>query len=467
MTRTPPLPAARPARHRWPALALLCAAFFMVALDGQIVILALPSIQTDLGLDASALQWVLSAYLLGFGGLLLLAGRVADLLGHRRLFLAGVVLFLLSSLACGLAGNGGALIAARVVQGVSAAVLSPTALALVTTTFAEGPERNRALAIWTGTGAFGATAALLVGGVLTDVLGWQWIFFINVPVAVAMLALPPVLLRESRATGPGGFDVGGAVTSTTAFVLIIFAVVEVPTSGWTGPRTIIALAAAVLLLALFVLIERRAKAPLVPPRLFANGPLVGGNLLMVLVGMLLLGFNVIVSLYAQQVLHFTPVIFGLGTLAYALMDLLSANLTGSFIARIGHRAVAVGGMALFAVGSLLMTGVSADGSYFGDLFWGLLVFGTAVGTTFVAATVAALTGVREEDAGLASGISNMAFWIGGALGTAVVSSVAVAFTHGPGPAALTTGFQAAFWACFACAALGVLVALALPGRGRG
>ncbi|PZG23231.1 hypothetical protein C1I98_36355, partial [Spongiactinospora gelatinilytica] len=219
MTQTPPLPAARPARHRWPALALLCAAFFMVALDGQIVILALPSIQADLGLDASALQWVLSAYLLGFGGLLLLAGRVADLLGHRRLFLAGVVLFLLSSLACGLAGNGGALIAARVAQGVSAAVLSPTALALVTTTFAEGPERNRALAIWTGTGAFGATAALLAGGVLTDVLGWQWIFFINVPVAVAMLALTPVLLRESRATGPGGFDVGGAVTSTTALVL--------------------------------------------------------------------------------------------------------------------------------------------------------------------------------------------------------------------------------------------------------
>ncbi|WP_111171827.1 MFS transporter [Spongiactinospora gelatinilytica] len=243
--------------------------------------------------------------------------------------------------------------------------------------------------------------------------------------------------------------------------------VEVPTSGWTAPRTIIALAAAALLLALFVLVERRSKAPLVPPRLFANGPLVGGNLLMVLVGMLLLGFNVIVSLYAQQVLHFTPVIFGLGTLAYALMDLLSANLTGSLIGRIGHRTVAVGGMALFVVGSLLMTGVSAGGSYFGDLFWGLLVFGTAVGTTFVAATVAALTGVREEDAGLASGINNMAFWIGGALGTAVVSSVAVAFTNGPGPAALTTGFQAAFWACFACAALGVLVALALPGRARG
>ncbi|MGM1061173.1 MFS transporter [Saccharothrix sp. Mg75] len=455
----------RPDPRRWKALGLLCTAFFMVALDGQIVILALPSVQTDLGFTVTGLQWVLSGYLLSFGGLLLLGGRVADVLGHRKLFTAGVVLFLVSSLLCGLAWSGEVLITARVLQGVSAAVMSPTALALLTTTFDEGPERNRALAVWTGTGAFGATAALLVGGVLTDVLGWEWIFFINVPVALVMLALTPRLLRESTApVGGGKFDIGGAITSTAAVVLLIFAVVEAPAVGWGSARTITLIAVSVVLAAAFVFIEKRSPSPLVPPHIFRSSALTGGNLMMILVGMLLLGFNVVVSLYGQQVLLLTPVIFGLGTLAYALTDVLSANGAGALVSRFGYRPVALVGMLLFGLGSLLMTRVSADGSYFGDLFWGLLAFGAAVGTSFVAVTVAALAGVPDEEAGLASGINNAAFWIGGALGTAVVSTVAVSFTTGSDAQGLTDGFSAAFRACAAFAATGVVVALVLPAK---
>lgn len=461
MTDTQSAPA-QPDPRRWKALALLCAAFFMVALDGQIVILALPSIQDDLGFTAAGLQWVLSAYLLSFGGLLLLGGRIADLFGPRRLFLAGVVLFLVSSALCGLAWDGNVLVIARVIQGVSAAIMSPTALALLMTTFDEGPERNRALAIWTGTGAFGATAALLIGGVLTDLLGWSWIFYINIPVALAMLLLTPVLLRESAPQAKGvGFDIGGAVTSTAALVLAIFAIVEAPAAGWGSGQTLGLLAGAAVLLVLFVIIESKSRAPLVPLRIFRSSSLTGGNLMMILVGVLLVGFNVIVSLYAQQVLLFTPVIFGLGTLAYAVMDLVSANVGGALVTKLGYKLMALIGMVLFGAGALIMTFISPDGSYFGDLFIGLIVFGAGVGTCFVAVTIAALTGVPDEDAGLASGINNAAFWIGGALGSAVVSTVAVAYTTGTGPAALTDGFKAAFWACVIVAAIGVVIALVL------
>ncbi|XVQ09752.1 MFS transporter [Spirillospora sp. CA-255316] len=451
-----------PPRSRWAALGLLCAAMFMVALDGQIVILAMPSIQADLGFGIAGLQWVLSGYLLSFGGLLLPAGRVADLLGHRRLFVLGVVLFLVSSALCGAAWSQEVLITARVVQGASAAVMSPTAMALLMTTFDEGPGRNRALAVWTGTGAFGATAALLVGGVVTDLFGWEWIFYLNVPVAAVMLALVPVLLPESRGSGGArSFDLAGAVTSIGAAVLLIYAIVEAPAIGWGHGRTLGLLIGSAVLVALFAVIEKRSAAPLVPLRIFRSGTLVGGNLMMILVGMLLLGFNVIVSLYAQQVLHYTPVIFGLGTLAYALMDIVSANVGGAVVGKVGYRVVALVGMVLFGVGSLLMTGISPDGTYFGDLFAGLLVFGSAVGTCFVAVSIAALTGVADEDAGLASGLSNAAFWIGGALGGAVVSTVSVTHTGGTGPAALTEGFQAAFWTCLILAAAGALIALVL------
>ena len=278
---------------RWKALALLCVAFFMVILDAQIVILGLPSIEAELGFSADGAQWVISAYLLSFGGLLLLGGRSADLLGRRRMFMVGTALFLVSSLACGLAWSGGLLIAARLVQGVSAAIMAPTALSILMTTFEEGAERNKALGIWSAIGGVGATAALLIGGPLTDGLGWEWIFFINIPVAVGLLALSPRLLRESRGEASQRiYDVAGAATITAALVLLVYAVVEAPEAGWGDGRTIGLLVASGVLVALFALVETRSASPLVPLGIFRSRSLVGGNLVLAALGMVAWGMSV-------------------------------------------------------------------------------------------------------------------------------------------------------------------------------
>src|SRR4051794_20551545 len=271
-------PTAVPDPRRWKALALLCTAFFMVILDSAIVLVALPSIDADLAFSAGSLQWVLSAYLLSFGGLLLLGGRAADLLGRRRMFLVGTGLFALASLGAGLAGSTEALLTARVVQGVAAAIMTPTALSIVMTTFPEGVERNKALAIWGSTGAIGGTAAWLIGGPITDGLGWEWIFFINVPVAATVAVLSPALLRESRAAvEKRRFDVAGAVTITAALVALVYAVVEAPDTGWGDPRTLGLLALAAVLTAAFLAIESRSAAPLAPLGVFRSRSLVGGN----------------------------------------------------------------------------------------------------------------------------------------------------------------------------------------------
>src|SRR3954468_2893252 len=275
----------QPDPRRWKALALLCTAFFMVILDSAIVIVALPSIEADLAFSAGDLQWVLSAYLLSFGGLLLLGGRAADLLGRRRMFIVGTGLFALASLGAGLAGTSEALLTARVVQGVAAAIMTPTALSIVMTTFPEGAERNKALGIWGSTGAIGGTAAWLVGGPITDGLGWQWIFFLNVPVAGLVVALTPVLLRESRATpARRRFDVAGAVTITGALVAAVYAVVEAPEAGWGAPQTLGLLALSAVLIAAFAGIEARSAAPLAPLGLFRSRSLVGGNLVLFALG---------------------------------------------------------------------------------------------------------------------------------------------------------------------------------------
>jgi MFS family permease len=279
-----------PDPRRWKALALLCTAFFMVILDSAIVVVALPSIDADLAFSAGDLQWVLSAYLLSFGGLLLLGGRAADVLGRRRVFMVGTVLFALASLACGLAGTAAALIVARVVQGVAAAIMTPTALSIVTTTFEEGAERNKALGIWAATGGVGATAAWLVGGPITEGLGWEWIFFINIPVALGVVALSPALLAESRDLERGRrFDIAGAVTITAALVALVYAVVEAPTTGWGDGRTLGLLGVSAALIALFAWIESRSAAPLAPLRVFRSRALVGGNLVLFALGMLAFG----------------------------------------------------------------------------------------------------------------------------------------------------------------------------------
>jgi EmrB/QacA subfamily drug resistance transporter len=454
---------------RWKALALLCTAFFMVILDSAIVVVALPSIEQDLGFSSGDLQWVLSAYLLSFGGLLLLGGRAADLLGRRRVFMAGTALFALASLGCGLAGSDVALIAARVVQGVAAAVMTPTALSILMTTFEEGAERNKALGVWAAIGGIGATAAWLVGGPITDGLGWEWIFFINVPVAVGVVALSPVLLRESRDRERAPqFDVAGAVTVTAALVALVYAVVEAPEAGWAGAQTLGLLGVAAVLFALFTLIEARSAAPLAPLRVFRSRALVGGNLVLFSLGMLAFGMPFILTQYAQQVLHYSPVEFGLGSVVMPVTAAVGSATGQAIATKGGVRSIVVVSMVLTAVGCLLLTQVSVGGSYLGDIFLGLLIFGPGLGAGYVAGSIASLAGVAHAEAGLASGLNNASFQIGGAVGVAILSTVAVSQADGVEPlAALTNGYQSAFATAIAFAALGLLVAVVLLGRLRG
>ena len=456
----------QPDPHRWKALALLCVAFFMVILDSAIVVVALPSIDSDLGFSTGDLQWVLSAYLLSFGGLLLLGGRAADLLGRRRLFMAGTVLFALASLGCGLAGSETALIVARVIQGVAAAIMTPTALSIVTTTFEEGPERNKALGVWAAIGGIGATAAWLVGGPITDGLGWEWIFFINVPVALAVVALSPVLLRESRAHGrERRFDVAGALTITAALVALVYAVVEAPEAGWAGGQTLGLLALSAGLIAVFAVIEARSAAPLAPLQMFRSRALVGGNLVLLALGMLAFGMPFILTQYAQQVLGWSPVEFGVGSVVMPVTAAIGSFAGQALATRGGLRPVVAVSMALTGLGCLLLTQVSVDGSYLGDVFFGLLAFGPGLGAGYVAASIGSLAGVRDEEAGLASGLNNTSFQIGGAIGVAILSSVAVSKAEGADPlGALTNGYQAAFATAIAFAALGLVVAILLLGK---
>jgi EmrB/QacA subfamily drug resistance transporter len=464
-----------PDPRRWYALALLCGAFFMVILDANIVIVALPSIEADLGFSEQGLQWVISAYALTFAGLLLLGGRAADLLGRRRVFMVGLLFFTAASLVCGLAWSPGALIGARALQGIGAAIMTPTALSIVSTTFPEGAERNKALAIWGMNGAFGATAGYLIGGPLVDGPGWEWIFFINLPVGLIALALCPVLLRESRApTAKRSYDPAGALTITGALVLLVYAVVEAPEAGWGSLQTILLFAAAAVLVAIFAVIESRHPAPLVPLRMLRVRTLVGANAVMLLFGTVAFGMPFIVTLYAQQVLGYSALEFGASFVVTPVAAAVGMIVAQAAVARVGFRPVAATGMALLGAGSLLLTQPSVGGSYFGDIFFGILVFGLGIGPVFATATIAALAGVGEREAGLASGLSNTAFQLGGALGVAIVSTVAVsssedylASNDGANPLiALTEGFQSAFVACVVLAGIGVALALVLLGRPR-
>jgi EmrB/QacA subfamily drug resistance transporter len=461
--------------RRWWALALLCGAFFMVLLDGTITIVALPSIGADLRFSEQGLQWVLSAYALTFGGLLLLGGRAADLLGRRRVFMAGVLVFTAASLMCGLAWSPAALLAARVVQGAGAAIMTPTALSIISTTFSEGSERNKALGIWGALGGIGATTAWLIGGPLVDGPGWRWIFFINVPIGLAALALLPVFLHESRAAlTRRSYDPAGALTITGALVLLVYAVVKAPDVGWGDVRTILPLAGSALLLAAFVLIESRHHAPLVPLRIFRSRTLAGADAVTVLIGTVAVGMPFVLTLYAQQVLGYSALKFGVSSVVLAVGATVGALAGQGAVLKAGFRPVAVTGMALMGAGSLVLTQVSVHGSYFPDIFFGLLLCGLGIGLAFVTATVAALAGVAEHEAGLASGLSNTALQVGTALGVAIVSTVAVsrsqdylAASKGANPlVALTEGYQSAFLTCAVLAGIGLALALLLPGRPR-
>lgn len=439
----------------------------MVILDANIVIVALPSIEADLGFSEQGLQWVISAYALTFAGLLLLGGRAADLLGRRRVFMAGLLFFTLASLICGLAWSPGALIGARAFQGIGAAIMTPTALSIISTTF-EGAERNKALAIWGMLGAFGATAGYLIGGPLVDGPGWEWIFFINIPIGLAALALSPVLLRESRAAlTRRSYDPAGALTVTGALV-------EAPDAGWGSLQTVLLFAGAAALLATFAVIESRHSAPLLPLRMLRSRSLSDANAVMLVFGTVGFGMPFILTLYAQQVLGYSALEFGVSFVVTPLAAAVGMIVGQAAIEKVGFRTLAATGMTLLGAGSLLLTQIPAGGSYFADIFLGLIVFGAGIGPAFATATIAALEGVDEREAGVASGISNTAFQLGGALGVAIVSTVAVtrsehylAANDGANPlVVLTEGFQSAFVACVVLTGIGIALALLLPGRPR-
>ncbi|GAA2098804.1 MFS transporter [Actinomadura alba] len=454
--------------RRGQMLGLLATAFFMTILDGTILLTALPSIKADLGLDDADLQWTVTAYALAFSGLLLFCGRAADLLGRRRVFMAGLVLRVASSLLCGLAWSGEVLIAARALQGVSAAIIAPAALSMVMAGFPEGPERNRALGVWGGVGGVGATAGLLLGGVITDGLGWPWVFLLNVPVGIAVFALAPILLRESRDPGPArAFDTTGALTVTAALALLAYMIITVPEAGWASGRTAGLLLAVAVLVGLFVLVESRSAAPLVPLRILRSPGLVGGNLVILAAGMTVDGMLVTLTAYVQQLRGWSALQFGLAAAVMTVTSVGGALFCQRLVTRSGVRSVAAAGTVLLSAACVLMATAVAGAGSTGVLLVGLLIFGAGMGGAFVCAQIAALTGVAEEESGLAAGLVDTSFAMGTALGVAICSSVALARTQalgGSAPHALIDGYQAAFGAAAVLAVLGSAAVLTLPGR---
>ncbi|MDP8910865.1 MAG: DHA2 family efflux MFS transporter permease subunit [Actinomycetota bacterium] len=458
------------ATRKWWALALLSVVQFMVVLDIAIVNVALPSIQVDLGFSQENLQWVISAYALVFGGFLLLGGRAADLLGRRRVFLAGLVLFTIASLLAGLAWSEESLIAARAIQGLGAAVISPAALSILMTTFTEGRERNIALGAWGAVGGFGAAAGVLLGGVFTDALSWEWIFFVNIPVGLGALALTPVLLSESRDARAKSFDALGAVLVTAGLTTLVFAITQASDYGWGSPKTIGIFAGAVVLLAAFLLIETRAKDPLMSFSIFRVKTVSGANIAGFIMGTALFSMFLMLTLYMQQVLGYSAMKTGIAYLAVAGTSIVWAAVASQLVTRIGVKPVLVTGMTLLTVGLVYFTQVSVDGSYLGDLLPGFLIIALGMAFAFVPISIAALAGVEAKDAGLASGLINTSQQIGGALGIALLSTIAVSQTEdaaragSPLPVALTDGFEAAFWVGAAIAAVGAIASLVLIRR---
>jgi EmrB/QacA subfamily drug resistance transporter len=414
---------------RWGALALIVTAQFMVVLDVAIVNVALPSIKADLGFSQANLQWVISAYALLFGGALLLGGRLADLLGRRRIFIAGLAVFSISSLLCGLAWSEGTLIAFRAVQGLGGALLAPAALSLLMTTFAEGRDRNVALGIYSAAAGSGAAAGVLLGGLLTSYLNWSWIFFINVPVGAVAIALTPALLRESRADlGHRHFDVAGATSVTGGLMLLVYALTRATSDGWGSATTLLLLVGSAALILAFIAIELRSRSPLLPMRIFRLRPLAVANVTMLLVGAIVFSEFFLLTLYLQEVLQFSAVRTGTAFAAFAVTVVIVSNLAQLIIARIGVQRTLVTGLLLMTASLGLLTRLPVDGQYFWDLFPAFVLGGAGLGLSFVPITIASLTGVDRADAGVASGLINTSRQIGGAIGIAAVSAIAATST---------------------------------------
>jgi EmrB/QacA subfamily drug resistance transporter len=451
--------------NRWKALAIVCAAFFMTVLDVSIVNVALPSIGRSLHFSETDLQWVITAYAITFGGFLLLGGRSADLLGRRRMFYVGVTVFTVASFLCGLAWSEGVLIGARALQGFGAAIISPAALSIITTSFDEGAERNKALGIWGAIGGSGAAVGVLAGGLLTKYLGWEWIFFVNVPVGAAALLLAPRFVRESRSDRPHTPDIAGAVTITAGLALLVYGVSEAPTDGWTSGSTVARLAVAVVLLLAFLVVETRATDPLMPFRIFKVRTVAGANVAGVLLGGVVFANFFLLTLYVQQVLHWSALKTGLTFIATAGTAILWAGLAQALVTKVSAKAVMATGFVATIAGLVWYTQIPVHASYASDLLPGYLLIGFALPFTFIPVSIAALAGVEQHEAGLASGLINTAQQVGGAIGVAVTSSVLL--THSNHlvkqgrqfPSAFTSGAQWAFWVAVGIAVAALLATL--------
>ncbi len=457
-------------RRRWIALLLLCMVQFMVVLDIAIVNVALPSIQVDLGFSQENLQWVISAYALFFGGFLLLGGRSADLLGRRRIFLGGLVVFTLSSLFAGLAWSEASLITARAFQGLGAAIITPAALSILSTTFHEGRERNIALGVWGAVGGFGAAAGVLMGGILTDALSWEWIFFVNVPVGVLAIVLAPILLDESRDSSVKTFDLPGAALVTAGLSSLVYAITQAGQEGWLAGRTIGFAVASLFLLAGFVGWELKHPEPLMRFGLLRTKTVAGANVAGFIMGTAMFSMFLMLTLYMQQVLGYSAMETGVASLAVAGTAIIWSGVAAQLVTRIGVKPVLVAGMTFLTAGLIFFTQVSVGGSYVTDLLPGFLLIGVGIGFSCVPSTIAALAGVEPAEAGLASGLINTSQQIGGALGIAALSTIATSRTEdavsaGTGvPSALVDGFTNAFVAGAIIAGIGIVAALTLIRR---
>ncbi len=458
-----------PTDRRWIALAVIVTAQFMVVLDVAIVNVALPTIKSDLHFSEESLQWVVTAYSILFGGVLLLGGRMADLLGRRRLFMIGLGLFTVMSLLDGLAWSEGSLIAFRSLQGLGAALLAPAALSILMTTFQEGRERNLALGVWGAVSGSGGAAGVLLGGALTSSFSWSWIFFINVPVGALVLLVSPRLLKESRAgLAHRHYDLPGAASITGGLMLLVYAMTRAVQHGWGNVETIALITAAVALIAAFVAIELRSAAPLLPMRMFRLRTLTGSNLAGFLLGGAVFSQFFLLTLYMQQVLHYTAMQTGVAYVTLTLAVIVFANVAQALALRVGIRRVLPVGLLLSAGALVLYARVPVGGHYFWDLFPAFLIGGIGMALGFIPVTIGALAGVRHDEAGVASGLVNTSQQIGGAIGVAAATTIAATSTSNylgvhPGVlptsgAALTHGFAMAFYALAGVAALGAVLA---------
>ena len=453
------------------ALALLAMTQFIIVVDASIVNVALPTIGTDLEFAQDDLSWVINAYTLVFGGFLLLGGRLADLLGRRRLFIAGLIVFSVASLLGGLAQSDIQLIAARALQGLGAALVSPAALSIVTTTFKEGAERNKALGVWGAVAGAGGAAGVLLGGVLTEYLGWEWVLWVNVPIGLTAAFLAPRLLPESRDdVQDRSFDIPGAIAVTAGLALLVYSIVDAESSGWTSAQTLVGIGGALALIAIFIVIETRARKPLMPLSTFKLQTLRGANVVGVLIGMSLFSMFFFISLYLQQILGFDALKAGLAYLPLSVVIIISAGIASQLVTRVGFKPILITGSLLTASGLLWFTQISVDGSFASDVLGPSLLAAAGLGFSFVPVTIAAVTGTRPDQAGLASGLINTSQQVGGALGVAILASIATSVSGGVDPrgrldqaqlAKLTDGFQAAFAVGAGFAILGAIAAALL------